>query len=84
VSFQFTDRRYWVKISKNPDKFEIILAFMGIIVVYCLFYPPVSDSPHAKGKSLIFAAELISDGDNLSPKCIQVNREKVKTQEIMT
>jgi len=33
---------------------------------------------------LIFAAELISDGDNLSPKCIQVNREKVKTQEIMT
>ncbi|BAG05416.1 unknown protein [Microcystis aeruginosa NIES-843] len=44
----------------------------------CLLVSP------AKGKSLIFAAELISDGDNLSPRCIQVNREKVKTQEIMT
>ncbi|AKV65591.1 hypothetical protein VL20_362 [Microcystis panniformis FACHB-1757] len=42
MSFQFTDRRYWVKISKKPDKFEIILAFMGIILVHCLFYPLVS------------------------------------------
>ncbi|AKE64990.1 hypothetical protein MYAER_2648 [Microcystis aeruginosa NIES-2549] len=43
MSFQFTDRRYRVKISKNPDKFDIILAFMGILVVSCLFTIPLSE-----------------------------------------
>ena len=89
MSFQFTDHRYRVKISKNPDKFDIILAFMGRKVISCFFTPPVSDSRSLgffspNGGFLIFAAELISDGDKLSPRCIQVNREKVKTQEIMT
>lgn len=89
MSFQFTDRRYRVKISKNPDKFDIILAFMGSIVISCLFTPPVSDSRSLgfflpNGGFLIFAAELISDFEKLSPRCIQVNREKVKHQEIMT
>ncbi|GBF53024.1 hypothetical protein N0824_00873 [Microcystis sp. 0824] len=45
MSFQFTDRRYRVKVSKKPDKFEIILGFTVIIVVSCLFYLPVSYSP---------------------------------------
>jgi hypothetical protein len=35
-------RHYLVKISKNSDKFDIILDFIGRIVVSCLFSPPVS------------------------------------------
>ncbi|ARI80385.1 hypothetical protein C789_3511 [Microcystis aeruginosa FACHB-905 = DIANCHI905] len=48
MSFQFTDRHYRVKISKKPDKFEIILAFIVSLVLSCLFYLPVSDSPQLR------------------------------------
>ncbi|MFM6063925.1 MAG: hypothetical protein ACKO1G_17435 [Microcystis aeruginosa] len=45
MSFQFTDRRYRVKIYQKPDKFEIILVFIVSLVLSCLFYLSVSDSP---------------------------------------
>ena len=52
------------------DKFAIILGFMDIIVVYCLFYLPVarllSTVSSAKVRFVIFAGDLFFDKDKFT------------------
>ncbi|GBF55167.1 hypothetical protein N0824_03043 [Microcystis sp. 0824] len=52
------------------DKFDIILVFIDIVVVYCLFSPPddrlLSTVSSAKVRFLIFAGDLFFDKDKFT------------------
>ncbi|BAG00946.1 unknown protein [Microcystis aeruginosa NIES-843] len=52
------------------DKFDIILGFIDIIVVYCLFSPPddrlLSTVSSPNGRFLIFAGDLFFNRDKFT------------------